>query len=793
MQQLQFAAPWVLWGLLLLPLLPGRARLGLWGLRVFTLALLLVALAGPSLRLGDAPLRVLVDVSESVGDAAREAVTPLNDTPPGAALEFAGDTAASSAALTLPGDALGAARTDIGRALQVAAASGAGRMLLVSDGAESQGDALASLPGVPVDVLYTPSRGNVRLRELLAPARLAPGGQAEVVAVVESDRETVVTLRPRVGGRELPPLRRRVAAGQTPLRFSVTAAGAAGGVLEVAADLELPFEQPRQDDLARAEIDVSEDDPVLVMGDPALSRLLSAQGFRVLRGGAQHVTAPLRYSAIIVREGAAAFTPGQLELLRGYVEEGGGLMMAGGPESFGLGGWYRTPVETVLPVSTDVRSNVELPLVALVIIMDRSQSMTTGSPTKLELAKEGAIEVVDLAFERDQLGFISFSDQEDWVFRLREATEQGKREMLEAILNVQAGGGTLLEPAYRAALRSLRDSPATIKHIILLTDGRVSDGGGPFSAGDDFNFSALASLGRRDGITTSSIAIGEEADTVRLEGIAAAGGGRYYEALDVNTLPRIFTSEALTATRSLLRDGPLPVRARAHPLLPAGLTPPQVDAYIASTLKEGSDLIFEGEADEPILAVSRQGLGRSAALTTDLNAYAGAFGAWAELPGVLGTVTRWLQVRPETYEVTATPDGDGLRVVLDAVAGGEFVNGETLTARYGGGEVALEQVAPGRYEGFVAAAQAGGSLSVSRRDEVVARTQVSVPDSEFDTAGGRALLREIAARTGGLVIEDAESYAPELPQEQRAVWMWFALGGLGVFLLELTVRRFRVA
>lgn len=157
-------------------------------------------------------------------------------------------------------------------------------------------------------------------------------------------------------------------------------------------------------------------------------------------------------------------------------------------------------------------------------------------------------------------------------------------------------------------MRSLRASPASIKHIILLTDGRVSDGGGPFSSGNDFDFRALARAGQRDGITTSSIAIGAEADTVRLEDIANAGGGRYYEAIDVSTLPRIFTSEALTATRSLLRNGPLPVRVLASPLTPAGLTPPQIDAYIATTLKNGSDLIFEGEDDEPVLAVSRQGL-----------------------------------------------------------------------------------------------------------------------------------------------------------------------------------------
>jgi hypothetical protein len=294
-----FAAPWVLLGLPFLLLLPGRERRGPWLLRVLTLALLLVALAQPSLEFGAAPLGVLVDVSESVGSAAQEAAAPLRS---GMSFVFAGDTAAGDTA-TASGDAppsataqLGTERTDIGRALQVAAASGAGRMLLVSDGAESQGDALAALPEVPVDVLYTPSRGNVRLRELLAPGAAQPGAQTEVVAVVESDRDTVVTLRPRVGGRELPAVQRRVFAGQTPLRFSVSWRRADRGVLSVEASLELPFEQPLQDDLARAEIDVAEDDPVLVIGDPALSQLLSAQGFSVVRGGsrARYRAAPVQ-------------------------------------------------------------------------------------------------------------------------------------------------------------------------------------------------------------------------------------------------------------------------------------------------------------------------------------------------------------------------------------------------------------------------------------------------------------------------------------------------------------------
>ena len=86
-----------------------------------------------------------------------------------------------------------------------------------------------------------------------------------------------------------------------------------------------------------------------------------------------------------------------------------------------LGAWYRTPVEDILPVNTDLRTEVELPLVALVIVLDRSQSMSTGNPSKLDLAKEGALSVVDLAYQDDLLGMIVFSDANstEWIFEPR--------------------------------------------------------------------------------------------------------------------------------------------------------------------------------------------------------------------------------------------------------------------------------------------------------------------------------------------------------------------------------------
>lgn len=786
---LELTFPWALAALPLLFLLP-RAR-G-WLLRVLGLALLIVALAGPTVSAPGGRLAVLIDVSNSVGERAAAM-----------AEEFGGDWRRNAQTYFFAGDT-GEARsnasqieqlrpevTDLARALQVAAAGGAERILLLSDGAESSGNVLLALPPVPVDTHWVAPQPNARVAALLVPEQATPGETVEAVAVLESDQASAARLFLAVDGKEAPPMEIDLPEGRSvvPFRFAVPTDADA----RLDARLEVDYQQSPADDSRSAEIAVSEEDPVLVIGDPALVDLLRAQEFEVIEGGAAEVQAPLAYSAVIVREHAASFTQGQLAELRSYVENGGGLMMTGGPESFGFGGWYRTAVEEVLPVDTDLRTEVEIPLVALVIVLDRSQSMATGNPSKIELAKEGALGVVELAYKDDLLGMVIFSDDFEWTFRLRPATERGKREMLSSILSVSTGGGTILEPGYRAALDALRDSEAALKHVIILSDGKLYDGQGPFGQGRGApDFSALAAGAAAEGITTSAIAIGRSADFEVLERIASAGNGRYHSALDVSTLPNIFTSEALTATRSLLRDEPTEPVARAHPLSPFEGPLPAVDAYIASAPKPTAELLLIGQQEEPVLAVRRHGLGRSAAFTSDLNGWSGALGRGPELPTMLGSVVRWLQAEPASYAASVTREGNEIRVTVDAVEDGEYVNGARLEARLNGNSVSLEQVGPGRYEGRLPGDVDEGNVLVVEANSVVARAPLRTPHREFDSAGGPELLRTISARTGGQVVDSSTAYSPSLRSDGRALWPELLLVALALFLAELLLRRFAI-
>lgn len=782
------AFPWALWLLPAIVLLP-RSR-G-WPWRYLALALLVVALAQPQLGQPSREVAVLVDVSDSVGEEAQAALArfDFSDLPQSPArFYFAGDTAAAP----LPPERkalLQTERTDLARALQVAAATpGVRRILLLSDGAESAGDALRALPNIPVDTHRVTPRPNARLVALLAPDQASPGETVQAVAVIDSSQAADLILHLTLGEQEFQ-RRHSIPAGRTSLPLSFVVEG--GQDVSLTARLEADFAQPTADDLKRVEISVNRQPPVLVIGDPAMSRLLTAQGLIVREGDPSALTPPLNYSAIVLREGAQAFTPGQLALLREYVNNGGGLLMTGGPESFGLGAWYRTPVEEVLPVTTDLRTDVEIPLVAMVLVIDRSQSMAAGRPSRLALAQQGAIDVVDLAYPEDLLGLIVFSDQSEWVFPLRQATVQGKREMVAAILAVELQGGTIFAPAYRQAISALAEATAAIKHIVVLSDGEFFDGRGPFGgSGTPPDFAAMAAEALTKGITTTTIAIGE-VGAGQLLAIARAGGGRFYAAFDAANLPQIFTSEVLTATRSFLREERLAPRIRRHPLL-LGLaeTPPPIEAYIATNLKPDGEVLLEGHSGEPILAVRRQGLGRSAALTTDLGAWAGAFGRWPDLPGLLGTVVRWLQTAPAQYSVAVMPTGSNLRIAVDAVRDGQFLNSQQLEVHYGGLTQALMQVAPGRYEAFIAAPPGGGNLLIVSGSEVVARTAVSPPNAEFDQAGAALLMQEIARQSGGEVIVEPGRYAPSAVFRGAPIWWILALSGLALFVLELLWRRF---
>jgi len=784
------AQPLWLLGLLAIAALPrGRGRV----LRAAALAALLLALADPVLPLPAERVALVVDVSDSARPAALERARSLAEAGLPEQLELwyaAGEAGQVGSLYSEPDPILDLARSDLGRALSSVAARGVGRILLVSDGIDTRGDLARVRAPVPVDVAIVPHSDNARLVGLDLPVGAAPDATVRVGVQLRSDRSGPARLRLTLGQATVATRELSLEVGQRVERFEVRLPSE--GSLRLEAALEVPWQQPLADDTLAATVELEARDSVAVVGDAALAELLAAQGLDVVSLAPGELGVPIDASAVVLRAPATAFSRSQLDALASWVDDGGGLLMTGGPESFGLGGWFRTPVEAVLPVDGDLRTDVRVPLVALVMVVDRSQSMAGGSPSKLALARQGAAEVVDLAFERDLLGLIAFSNDSEWIFELRPATGRGKLEMLAGIRGLAPRGGTVLGPALSQAIEALRDSDAAIKHLILLSDGRLYDGEGPFG-GAPVDLEAAAAEAHANGITISSIAVGREADFARLEALARAGGGRYYAALDVATLPRIFAGEALTATRSLVRNDPGPPDISVHPLL-AGLdAPPAPDAYVATTLKTDAEPLWSYGPEETLLSVRRQGLGRTAAFTTDLSAWAGELGAWPELPGLLADVVRWLAARPDRFAAQIeVEDGASGRAVLqvDAIEDGRFLDGLALVARARGEEVSLTSVGPGRYRAELPVAAAGEPIVVALGREVVARSRFLAQDPEFREVDGPAMLESLALASGGEVVPNRVAWQPVPASRPRSLASWPALAALVLLLAELAWRRF---
>ena len=749
-------------------------------LRTVALLLLALAVANPLLEQRRAGLVILEDVSDSASPAQIPNLSAK------ARLSFAGQAG------TAPRDTLEPTQTDIAAALQTAMALQPSRILLISDGNETRGNALQGLADVPVDVLSVGSRANAAVLDLLAPNSLVPNAVVQTNAIIQTTQAASVRLKAVLNGVPIATKTIALPLGKSslPLEFRVPERGGVALTVNIVPD----FAQPTADDTRSLALTVQAPKEVLVVGDPALAKLLRTQGFKTKEGDVSLVREPLAYSAVFIRAGAAlteqagvALTRSQQELLRRYVEDGGGVMLTGGDSSFGLGGWNRSPLEASLPVSSDLRTRVDVPLVSLVMVLDRSLSMIgsggSSNAQKLGLALEGVANVVELANERDYLGLIVFSDTPEWIFKPTRANENNKLQMLRALETVEATGGTIVAPAYRQAIQTLESSRAAVKHIILLTDGQFADG----ESSNPPDFAAIARLAKSKGITTSSIGVGGDADGKNLKIIAAAGGGRYYQALDPDTLPRIFTTEALTSKRALVRKNQAVTLLR-HPLAGSvSSQPPRAASYIATTLKSDAEAILMGADREPILAVTRKGLGRTAALTLDLNR-ADKLTQWRDLSGLLGTVARWLEIAETPYTLAISPDAK--TVTVDAVERNQYKNNLPLELRVGSQNIPLIQTAPGRYSAALPK-NADGSLVLLSKGRLLERRSLSVQNRELETTGGTALLRQIAKVSGGRYLDSLDNYPAVQQISSLPLAPWLALLGLLVLMLELAWRRFR--
>jgi Ca-activated chloride channel family protein len=513
-----------------------------------------------------------------------------------------------------------------------------------------------------------------------------------------------------------------------------------------------------------------------------------------------------KYDGLILSNvSSLKLTRAQMTNIRDYVRDhGGGLIMVGGEESFGLGGYYRTPIEEALPVTMEVKQKVEVPSLAVVLSIDRSGSMamSTGDEkvTKLDLAKEAAHLVVDLLDERNEVGVQSWDTEFIWDVPVRAARD--KAAIHHAIATIKAGGGTDGYPALKEAYSVLFERPALLKHVIFLSDGQMTRG----------DFAGLLRRMAKDKITVSTVAIGKDADLQLMVDIAKWGRGRFYYTEDSQTIPRIFTLETQLASKASLVEQPFKpqLTAPGHEALQDidWRSVPPLGGYVATTVKQTAELALMSHQEDPILATWRYGLGRAAAFTSDAKAkWAVLWLRWRDFNKFWAQLTRWTLRSVSRSDVVATVDRrDGVgEVVVDAVDGkGEFINFldsqvGVVTPERERFVVDLEQVAPGRYRGRFPAPEEGVYLVglAQRNQDKVVGSQLAglvVPYAKElrDLGVDEARLREVTELTGGgALTEPRDTFLTARRQSRIAVDIWPWLVGLAAVLMvpDIALRR----
>lgn len=481
------------------------------------------------------------------------------------------------------------------------------------------------------------------------------------------------------------------------------------------------------------------------------------------------------------------FQDHQIQMLVTNLEKlGCGLLMIGGPNSFGAGGWSNTLLEKAMPVDFQVLNPKLVSVGALALVIDKSGSM---QGEKMTMAISAAQAALSMLSDKDYVGVYTFDSDLGTVIPIQPIGDR-RGIIKRQIGRLSPGGGTNMEPALSKAYRDIERSAASLKHVIVLTDGLTTGSG----------YVELATKLRGKGVTTSTISIGQDAAKTLLSAIAKTGGGKFYQPNSPHVLPKIFMKEARVVSRPLLFEdlNGIDVRVQAMTGLLTGIDEqwPPITGYVLTTLKDSPLVETALIADRPeapnnaILSGWQFGLGRSIVWTTDGGErWAKNWAANPNFKQLVLQVVRWSMRPTQEFEnfhlATEIKDGQ-LKILVNAIAkDGKLLNGLDLRGDMIGlvsqlsKPLKFSQVAPGRYSAEMSLSESGDYLFsiVPQNGRDILRSGFSYRDtSEYRRIRDpMSLLGSVAGQGGNYgtsLIRSPENQAGMLKELPRDTNQW---------------------
>ena len=796
-------------------------------------ALLLLALSGVSLKWkGNAVSTVfLLDVSDSVRESTDEMLHFVNDAvrlkskndsigivafgSDARVEQFVSSEIVFSEFQTVITKTATNLENAVTTALAMMPEDSAKRIVLVTDGVENEGNikntissVAASKCLVEVMKLKTDDSAEVYVSDITVPDSVGTGENFSITVQVESNVACAATVSLYSGrtlkGRQQVSLQK----GTNSFIFKDTQSEEGLKTYRVQVDAELDTVSVNNEYLAYTNISTRK--PLLIIEGTSgeakeFTKILDS--IQVKYQVVLPVTAPAalsemnQYAGIIfVNVYADDLRKGFMENVEAYVKDyGGGFIATGGNNSYALGNYKNTALETILPVDMDLQGENEIPTMAIMLVIDKSGSMSDGNGivTNLDLAKEAAVAALDNLRDTDYIGVIAFDDSYNRVVELQKASDRDKIE--NKIYSIAIEGGTSIYPALSAAAKDLADNPAKVKHIILLTDGQDSYE----------NYSRVISTINTANITLSTVAVGSGCNVSLLSSLAEKCGGRYYYTDIDSDIPRIFAQEVFLSVNSYLVDGVfVPIVTSNDEMITsvAGEGLPPLLGYVATTRKARATQLLESSEGDPLLCCWQYGLGRTAAWTSDVkNAWSANWAGWKNTSLLWYNLVQYITTDMGMPGAYAEVSQNGSEALIKYVTENFSSQTEVCATIYndkGQAEaVTLDPIAPGVYTTSFTM-QDTGVYSINLKQTENGETAGSINTAtmmqyslEYRFYENTTVLEEYVKAVGGNMITAAgEIFDEELDMVKQRVEIGTVLltAAAVLFVFDIAARRFRI-
>jgi len=703
------------------------------------------------------------------------------------------------------------------------------RFVLASDGNETDERVLdavkiAKANGIPIDVLplqYEHGR-EVVFDRVVAPARARRGQVTSLQVIMRAQADTAGTLTLFQNG--------------VPVDLDPGSPGA-GIHIELAAGLNtrlvpILFDQagPQQfearfapddaasdliveNNVANAVTFVGGEGRVLVIDDTvaeseALVAALQASDLSVDIQAPAHLSSIVTlagYDAVIlVNQPFGPFTLDMDEWLHDYVHDlGGGLIMTGGPDALGAGGWINSRTEEALPLKLDPPQNMQRQRGALALIM-HSCEMPQANFWGLTIA-ETAIKALS---SQDIVGILDYNySKGGCVWEWGPDVAGDKSGPLAAAQSMPVGDMPDFQSAMQLAYNDLIKVNAN-RHCIITSDGDPS----PPTQKLLNDFAAA-------NITVTTVLLAGHGGPGTMQMIANGTGGRFYNPTNPRQLPEIIITETRMVARSLIVEDETYVpqlRNAASEPIRGFRDLPALDGYVLTAPKEGlAEIPFtEDKNGDPIYANWNYGIGKSVVFTSDVSGRWGSrWVSWDEFKGFWDQTVRWAMrpVTPANMTVNSRIEGERAIVEVEALdTDDSFLNNLGAAAAVLGPNrsepLTMQQVGPGRYRGEFPVSKAGSylvNMNFREGGELVGNLQaaVSVPYArEFRAIKDNfALMQAIASETGGRILP-AEPLGADLwnrkglePRRSHLpIWDLLAIIAASIFVFDVAARRLAI-